>query len=105
MKMIMKKNNENEIDLPKSGFYKEGVMKNFIIENTEPLHSIYKKNTYKTIELLLEQNEMKVKSLIKSMNSYFILIDEDKVISTNEKLNYNISGSNFKNINYKKRYR
>ena len=97
-----KKNNKNEIDIPKSGFYKEGVMKNFIIENTEPLHSIYKKNTYKTIESLLEQNEMKVKSLIKSINSYFILIDEYKDNSTNKKLNYNISSSNFKNINYKK---
>lgn len=97
-----KKDNKNEIDIPKSGFYKEGVMKNFIIENTEPLHSIYKKNTYKTIESLLEQNEMKVKSLIKSMNSYFILIDEYKDNSTNKKLNYNISSSNFKNINYKK---
>ena len=96
------KDNENEIDLPKSGFYKEGVIKNFIIENTEPLHSIYKKNTYKAIESLLEQNEMKVKSLIKSMNSYFILIDEYKDSSTNKKLNYNISNSNFKNINYKK---
>lgn len=97
-----KKDNKNEIDIPKSGFYKEGVMKNFIIENTEPLHSIYKKNTYKTIESLLEQNEMKVKSLIKSINSYFILIDEYKDNSTNKKLNYNISSSNFKNINYKK---
>lgn len=97
-----KKDNKNEIDIPKSGFYKEEVMKNFIIENTEPLHSIYKKNTYKTIESLLEQNEMKVKSLIKSINSYFILIDEYKDNSTNKKLNYNISSSNFKNINYKK---
>lgn len=97
-----KKDNKNEIDIPKSGFYKKGVMKNFIIENTEPLHSIYKKNTYKIIESLLDQNEMKVKSLIKSINSYFILIDEYKDNSTNKKLNYNISSSNFKNINYKK---
>jgi len=101
-KLETEKNNENETKFPKSGFYKDGELKNLIIENTEPLHSIYKKNTNKTIESLLKQNEMKVKSLIKLINPYFILIDENKNNNTNKRSIYNISSSNFKNINYKK---
>ncbi|RBQ22567.1 Molybdenum cofactor guanylyltransferase [Candidatus Methanobinarius endosymbioticus] len=87
-----------------------------IIENSEPLHSIYNKNTYKKIQKLLENDEKQVKALIKINNSVFVPIKENKTKNNNNnnknnnKNNYNkknqninnITETNFRNINYKK---
>ena len=68
-------NNENEI------------IKKFLLNNSEPLHSIYKKNISKEIKKLLNSNIRDVKSLLKRVNSYFILIDDEntfKNVNTKE---------------------
>jgi len=68
-------NNENEF------------MKNLLLNNCEPLHSIYKKDNSKKIKKLLNSNINDVKSFLKSINSYFV---------------FNYNKNNFKNINTKK---
>ncbi|MCL2687315.1 MAG: molybdenum cofactor guanylyltransferase [Methanobrevibacter sp.] len=65
-------------------------LKKEIVKNSEPLHSIYKKENYDTINNLLKSDEKQVKSFLKTINSYFIPIDNEKI----QKIN-------FKNINYK----
>jgi len=67
--------------------------KNLILENCEPLHSIYKRENYSIIEDLLDSDEKQVKSFIDIIDSYFIPIDNGE--------NSKITGINFKNINYK----
>lgn len=111
-----KKSNEN-FTFPKSGFYEREKTKDIFIENSEPLHSIYSKDTYKKMEIFLKKNQMKVKSIIKNIKPFFILIDEEynnntntNNTNTNSKNNsknknledYKISKFNFRNINYKK---
>lgn len=68
-------------------------LKKVILDNSEPLHSIYKKETYPIIEDLLKSDEKQVKSYINLINSYFIPISKDS--------NSKINEINFKNINYK----
>jgi len=75
-------------------FYKSitnDILREIIINNSEPLHSIYKKDNHIVIERLLKSDEKQAKSLLKLINSYFIIIDDEKI----EKIN-------FKNINSKK---
>jgi molybdopterin-guanine dinucleotide biosynthesis protein A len=60
---------------------------NSLIDNSEPLHSIYKKNNSFIIEKLLSQDIRDVKSLIKKNNSYFVNIEKY------------FNQDNFKNIN------
>ena len=60
--------------------------KNFLLNNCEPLHSIYRKDNSKKIQKLLNSNIRDVKSFLKCINSYFIL---------------NVHENNFKNINSK----
>lgn len=67
-------NNENE------------VIKNILLNNSEPLHSIYRKDNSRKIRKLLNSNIRDVKSLLKCINSYFILINNENI---------------FKNINTK----
>ena len=69
-------------------------LKKVILNNSEPLHSIYKKNNYLLIYNLLNNNEKQVKSFINQINAKFIPIDNDK---SNNKINE----INFKNINYR----
>lgn len=70
-------------------------LKEVILKNTEPLHSIYKKKNYSIIEDLLKSDEKQVKSFINLINSYFIPINTN--VSSNK-----INEINFININYKK---
>ena len=59
------------------------------IKQSEPLHSIYSKNSYHLIENLLKNDDLYVKSFINRIeDKYFILIDDDL-----------IKKINFKNIN------
>ena len=68
--------------------------KAIVLRNSEPLHSIYKRETYSIIKNLLNSDEKQVKSFISIINSYFIPVDK--------KDNYSeIDEINFKNINYK----
>ncbi|KZX14507.1 molybdenum cofactor guanylyltransferase [Methanobrevibacter cuticularis] len=80
--------------------------KNSLINNSEPLHSIYKSSIYPDIEELLHSNKNDVKSLIKNINSYFIPIYDNISNEDNKKNNYSTHGinnieNNFKNINSK----
>ncbi|MCL2116122.1 MAG: molybdenum cofactor guanylyltransferase [Methanobrevibacter sp.] len=62
-------------------------LKNFLLKNSEPLHSIYRKNNSKKIRKLLNSNVHDVKSLLQSINSYFLLMNSDntfKNINTKE---------------------
>lgn len=68
-------------------------LKKTILKNSEPLHSIYKKETYPIIENLLKSNKKQVKSFINLINCHFIPINNDS--------NSKINEINFKNINYK----
>ncbi|MDR2966620.1 MAG: molybdenum cofactor guanylyltransferase [Methanobacteriaceae archaeon] len=61
-------------------------IKNFSLNNSEPLHSIYRKNNSKNIRKLLNSNIHDVKSLLRCLNSYFVLINDENT---------------FKNINSK----
>ncbi len=57
------------------------------LNNSEPLHSIYKKDVSIKIRKLIESNKLDVKSLLKDINTYFIEFDDEII---------------FKNINTKK---
>jgi molybdopterin-guanine dinucleotide biosynthesis protein A len=61
-------------------------IKNFLLNNSEPLHSIYRKDNSNKIRTLLNSNIYDVKSLLKGINSYFVLINDE---------------NSFKNINTK----
>jgi len=63
------------------------------LNNTEPLHSIYKKENFSIIEDLLKSDEKRVKSFISMIDIYFVPITG----GSNSKINE----INFKNINYK----
>lgn len=63
-----------------------------MINNSEPLHSIYKKDISKDIEILLKKDEKQVKAIIKLINAVFVPITKEN----------NIKKYNFRNINYKK---
>jgi len=65
------------------------------LNNTEPLHSIYKKENFSIIENLLKSDEKRVKSFISVIDIYFIPISD---------VNSKINEINFKNINYKDDY-
>ena len=68
-------NNENE------------QIKNFLLNNSEPLHSIYRKNNSNKIKKLLNSDILDLKSFLKSINSYFIFINDKntfKNINTKE---------------------
>jgi len=67
----------------------EKIDKREMIENSEPLHSIYNKSLINNIEILLNGDILDVKSLIEKSNPYFIFI------------NNNFNNKNFKNINKK----
>ena len=49
------------------------------LKTSEPLHSIYNKNTIPIIEELLTENILHIKGLIKRVNTKFILIDNKKI--------------------------
>ncbi|MBZ9571031.1 molybdenum cofactor guanylyltransferase [Methanobrevibacter sp. TMH8] len=66
-----------------------------LLNNSEPLHSIYKKENYFVIKNLLKSDKKEVKSFINIINSYFIPIDDNSNKSSK------INEINFKNINYK----
>ena len=53
--------------------------KNDKIESCEPLHSVYNKNTIPLIKELLKKDDLTIKSLIKQINTKFILIDNKKI--------------------------
>ena len=53
--------------------------KNDKIKSCEPLHSIYNKNTIPLIKELLKKDDLMIKSLIKKINSKFVLIDNKKI--------------------------
>lgn len=61
-------------------------IKSFLLNNSEPLHSIYRRDNSKKIRKLLNTNIHDVKSLLKCINSYFVLINDE---------------NSFKNINTK----
>ena len=88
------KSNSNVEGIVPYHYFERNNSKEIILKNSEPLHSIYNRNTYSTIENLLKSDEKKVKSFIDIIDSYFIPIDKN---NTNSK----ISEINFKNINYK----
>lgn len=68
------------------------------LNDTEPLHSIYKKESFSIIEDLLKSDEKRVKSFINIINCYFIPITDGSI----NRINSNkINEVNFKNINYK----
>lgn len=70
------------------------------LSDTEPLHSIYKRENSSIIENLLKSDEKRVKSFINMLNAYFIPVSDgsdDKINNNNNKINE----INFKNINYK----
>jgi len=61
------------------------------IQNSEPLHSIYRKDNLKNISKLLEEDNLYVKSFIISLNnSYFVEIDNEILFD-----------KDFKNLNRK----
>ena len=52
---------------------------NNILKTTEPLHSIYHKNTSNIIKNLINTNKLSIKELIKEINTKFVLIDNEKI--------------------------
>ena len=52
---------------------------NNILKTTEPLHSIYNKNTINIIKNLIKTNKLSIKELIKEINTKFVLIDNEKI--------------------------
>ena len=50
------------------------------LKTSEPLHSIYNKNTIPIIEKLLKNNSLHIKGLIEKIDTKFILIDNEKIL-------------------------
>ena len=63
--------------------------KNDKLKTSEPLHSIYHKNTIPIIQELLNEDTLHIKGLIEKIDTKFILIDNKK-----------IEKKEFKNLNY-----
>ena len=53
--------------------------KNDKLKTSEPLHSIYNKNTSPLIKELIKNDDLTIKSLIKKVNTKFVLIDNKKI--------------------------
>ena len=50
------------------------------LKTSQPLHSIYNKNTIKTIEKLIDNESLHIKGLIEKIDTKFILIDNKKIL-------------------------
>ena len=59
------------------------------IENSEPLHSIYKKENLKNIDKLLKADSLYVKSFIRGLNNPCFIEVDNKVIFDNDFRNFN----------------
>ena len=68
----------NEIDNNYQGIVPYHDSKNKL-KTSEPLHSIYHKNTIPLIEKLINENTLTIKGLIEKINVKFVLIDNKKI--------------------------
>jgi len=50
------------------------------LKTSQPLHSIYNKNTIETIEKLIDNESLHIKGLIEKIDTKFILIDNKKIL-------------------------
>jgi molybdopterin-guanine dinucleotide biosynthesis protein A len=49
------------------------------LKTSEPLHSVYNKNTIPVIEELVNQDVLRIKGLISKLDTKFVLIDNKKI--------------------------
>ena len=59
------------------------------IQNSEPLHSIYKKENLKNIDDLLKEDSLYVKSFIRSLNYPCFIEVDNKVLFEKDFRNFN----------------